>query len=137
MQATLAPHTVATRIEAVSNAMRALAPKQDWRWIQRAADRMRAGAVSVRNKRASLQSPEELVALGMVLMVDADEPTSGAPADRATAFRDGLLIALLAFRPERRKNIVSILCGRHLVRRGTEWWLTFPASETKTGAKTG
>ncbi len=64
LRATVAPFTVATRIEQLGNAMRALAPAQDWRWIQRAADRIRAAAVPVRDKRARLQSPERLAALG-------------------------------------------------------------------------
>ena len=65
MDKQLAPFTVVTRIQQVGNAMRAMAPEQDWRWVQRAADRLRACAVPVRNKRARLQSPEQLVALGV------------------------------------------------------------------------
>ena len=70
-------------------------------------------------------------------MAQADDPASGPPAERAAAYRDGLMIALLAQRPMRARNLTSILCGRHLVRRGTEWWLVFSAGEVKTGRKTG
>ena len=132
LTATVAAFTVAARIEQVGNAMRALEPRQDWRWIQRAADRLRAQAVSVRDKRARLQSPDHLVTLGMTLMQDAEDPARGRPADRASAYRDGLLIALLALRPMRRRNLKAILCDQHLVRRGAEWWLVFAAAETKT-----
>lgn len=132
LQATVGSFTVAARVQQVGNAMRAMAPELDWCWIQRAADRMRARAVSVRDKRGRLQSPEQLVASGMALMAQADDPASGSPAVRAARFRDGLLIALLAQRPIRGRNLASILCGQHLVRRGTEWWLVFPAAETKT-----
>ena len=91
----------------------------------------------MRDKRGRLQPPEDLVALGMALMTRADDPASGPPADRAVACRDGLMIALLAQRPIRESNLAAILCGRHLVRRGDDWWLIFPADEVKTGRRTG
>ncbi|MDA8250223.1 MAG: hypothetical protein M0Z28_13765 [Rhodospirillales bacterium] len=137
LQATVAPFTVASRIQQVGNVLRAMAPAEDWRWIQRAADRIRAQAVSVRDKRGRLQSPEQLVALGLTLMARADDPASGAPADRAVACRDGLMIALLAQRPIRERNLAAICYGRHLVRRGDDWWLVFSAGEVKTGRQTG
>jgi integrase/recombinase XerD len=132
LRATVGSFTVATRIQQLGNAMRAMAPEQNWRWILRAAGRLRARAVSVRDKRRSLQSPEKLVALGMTLMAQADDPASGRPAERAAGYRDGLLIALLAQLPMRGRNLRSILGGQHLIRRGTEWWLEFAAAETKT-----
>lgn len=132
LRITVASFTVSARIEQLGNAMRAMAPKHDWRWIQRAVDRIRADAVPVRNKRARLQSPDQLVMLGTTLMTKAEDPASGRPAECAARYRDGLLIALLAQRPMRARNLVSIVCGRHLVRRGAEWWLVFPAVETKT-----
>ncbi|HEY0418137.1 MAG TPA: site-specific integrase [Acetobacteraceae bacterium] len=132
LRSSVAPFTVAARIEQLGKAMRAMAPEQDWRWIQRAADRLRAGAVSVRDKRARMQSPEQLAALGRQLMAEAEAASEDPPITRATDFRDGLLIALLAHRPIRRLNLRSIIYGQHLVRRGEDWWLVFPASETKT-----
>lgn len=132
LRASVASFTVATRIQQVGNALRAMAPESDWRWIQRAADRTRSTASSVRNKRAQLQSPDQLVRFGLSLMAQADDPASASPAVRAATYRDGLMIALLALRPIRRRNLAAILCDRHLVRRGAEWWLVFAAEETKT-----
>ncbi|MDQ2762646.1 MAG: hypothetical protein M3Y22_03905, partial [Pseudomonadota bacterium] len=132
LQSTVGSFTVAARIQQVGNAMRAMAPDMNWHWIQRAADRLRAQAVPVRDKRARLQSPERLAAFGVALMTQADDPVTDPPAVRAAAFRDGLMIALLAYRPMRGRNLASILCDQHLVRRGAVWWLAFPAAETKT-----
>jgi integrase/recombinase XerC len=137
LQNTVAPFTVAARVEQVGHALRAMVPHGNWRWIQRAADRLRAQAIPVRDKRARLQSPEQLIGLGTALMAQGDDPASGSPAERAAAYRDGLLIAVLAHRPMRARNLAVILCGRHLVCRGGEWWLVFSAAETKTGPKTG
>ena len=124
--------TVATRVREIGNALRVLAPQRDWRWVQRAADRLRAQAEPVRDKRPRLQSPERLVALGQALMAQADDAATGWPAERAALHRDGLLIALLAHRPLRARNLVAIRIGQHLVRRGDGWWLVFTPEETKT-----
>ena len=134
LEAEVAPFTVAGRIEQVGNAMRALEPGRDWRWIQRAASRLRSEAVPVRDKRSRLRSPEELVACGVARMARADDPASGSPKVRAACYRDGLLIALLALRPMRAKNLVFIGSGGQLRWRGGAWWVLFPASETKTKA---
>jgi integrase/recombinase XerD len=132
LRKTTSEFSVAARIQQLGNALRALAPDQNWRWIQRAADRIRARAVPVRDKRPKLKSPAELVALGMHLMTAADTAVIELPNGRAKAYRDGLIIALLALRPIRARNLASIRCERHLVRRGKSWWLIFEASETKT-----
>ena len=50
---------------------------------------------------------------------------------RAADYRDGLIIALLAHRPLRARNLTMIECGRHVVRRVDGWWLAFTAEETK------
>ena len=131
LRVSVAPHTVATCIEEVGHALRALAPDQDWRWIQRAADRLRGEATSVRGKAAKLQTSEQLVQFGMALMARADDPATGRPIWRATDYRDGLMISLLALRPIRRRNLAAIRCDQHLVRRGSEWWLVF-GTDTKT-----
>ena len=52
LKATVAPFSVATRIQQLGDALRAMAPDGDWGWILRGADRIRAQAASVRDKRA-------------------------------------------------------------------------------------
>ena len=47
-------------------------------------------------------------------------------------YRDGLMIACLAYRPLRLANFIGLELGRQLQRRGTGWWLEIPAAETKT-----
>ena len=50
----------------------------------------------------------------------------------ALGYRDGLIIALLAARPLRRRNFSTLEIGRHLEKRGEAYWLCIPADETKT-----
>ena len=49
----------------------------------------------------------------------------------ALAFRDGLIIAFLAYRPLRAKNLTMICCDQHLARRGDSWWVAFAGDEIK------
>jgi integrase/recombinase XerD len=71
-------------------------------------------------------------ALGRRLMAEA-EGGELTPKQQATGYRDGLMIALLAARPLRRKNFTRIEVGRHLVREGANWQLRIAGEETKTG----
>jgi len=131
LSARTSAYSVASRVQQLGNALRATAPAGDWQWILRAADRIRSKAKSVRNKRARLQSPDHLAALGKRLMTEAAAVADTMAA--AMTYRDGLVIALLAHRPIRGRNLTMISCDRHLVRRGSAWWLTFEATETKAG----
>jgi integrase/recombinase XerD len=126
-----APLTVMSRVRQLGNALRAMAPTEDWRWMLRAADRMRAVAKHTKDKRARMVPPDELEALGIAIMDKADADATETDVRRAGDYRDGLLIATLARRPFRIKNITMIACGRHLVRQGDGWLLTFTAAETK------
>jgi integrase len=130
--AVLSPHTVVTRLLQLSQALRALEPSGDWRWIARAASRLRDTAKPVRNKRARLQTPARLAALGERLMTAAVSPGNAVGRAAARSFRNGLMIALLAHRPIRACNLTAITLGKHLTKRGDSWWLVFAATETKT-----
>ena len=50
-----------------------------------------------------------------------------------TQYRDGLIIAVLAARPIRLKNLTAMTSGQHLIRVGDIYWLRFDAKEVKTG----
>src|SRR5262249_30385802 len=98
LQAVNSPHTVQTRLQELVDAMRVLAPVDDWRWLRTVAFRLRRQARSVRNKTIRMQSPHVLEALGLQLMTDAEIQVGWPPLKRATRFRNGLMIALLARR---------------------------------------
>ena len=66
----------------------------------------------------------------------------GAAADASAAkrtrqahvfqYRDGLIIALLALIPLRRRTLAALRIGRHLIKAGDLWELDIPAADTKT-----
>lgn len=124
--------TILARLQELYEAARAMAPDLDWSWIRRVASKIRARNIPVRDKRAKMIGDEKLVELGLTLMQVAEEEST----DRlcAIAFRDGLLIALLAMRPAmRRRNIAAMVIGQHLRQIGITWVVAFGENETKTG----
>jgi integrase/recombinase XerD len=129
LQATYSPLTVQGRVQQLGDALRVMTPGEDLRWITRGAWRLRSRAKPIKDKRARLQSPVRLIALGVRLMTAAEsEPVT---LESAMAFRDGLTIAFLAYRPVRIRNLAMIRCDRHLVRRGDGWWVAFAGEEMK------
>jgi integrase/recombinase XerD len=128
-----APYTVLARVQELYQAIQVMVPGRDWAWLRRIENQVRHIAVSVRNKRSRVIPVEMLAAFGIELMTHADIPESDTPLKRACQFRDGLMIALLAARPLRRRNLVSIEIGRHLVRSADGYLLLFDDFETKNG----
>jgi len=100
-------HTVHNRIQELGNAMRVLAPEGDWRWLLRAAGRLRASTVPVQQKRARLRPIGELVAEGFELMERAERDDTLSLLGRAALYRDGLLLAFLGSHPLRLRNLAS------------------------------
>jgi hypothetical protein len=63
LRKTVGEFSVATRVEQLGNAMRAMAPARNWRWLQTAADQIRAGARANREAGRPL-SPDDRSADG-------------------------------------------------------------------------
>lgn len=105
-------------------------PGKDWSFIYRIASSIRARHKPARPKRPRLVPIETLFGLGLDLMAGAG--TEATSLCRFKTYRDGLLIAALASRPLRLKNLTSLILGRTLVQRGDGWWIQIPAAETKT-----
>jgi integrase len=113
-------------------ALRYLCPTDDWDWLFAISARMRIGA-KPKPEKHHLVTSERLYKLGMVLMDDA--LACGKPATSwriQTAFRDGLIIALLALIPLRRRTLSALRIGKHLVKSGNEWSLEIPAEDLKS-----
>ena len=52
--------------------------------------------------------------------------------ETALLYRDGLIIALLALVPLRRRTLAALTLNQHLVKTGDLWLLDIPAADTKT-----
>ena len=57
------------------------------------------------------------------MMNSAEQENGWSKRRRAVHYRDGLMIALMAYRPLRLTNFASIVLGVHLVQQRGGWWL--------------
>ena len=122
--------TVAGYIAKLIMAVNALFPEREWRWLRNGRANLQRAAAPVRNKAADMEASWDLVDLGHALMAQAE--ALGDLCDQsAILYRDGFMIALLAERPFRRRNFLSIELARHLTRSGSSWNMSFPGIETK------
>jgi site-specific recombinase XerD len=71
-----------------------------------------------------------LVDAGQTLMTEAEISTRPT-LTRARMFRNGLMVALLAYCPIRLKNFASLEIGRSFVKEDDTWWIVLKAAETK------
>jgi integrase/recombinase XerD len=129
--ADLAPYSIAARLQQLGNALQAMSPGADRAWILRGSFRIHSSAAPIRDKTACIRPTEEVFALGIDLMQAAENDRFRTDRDRATLFRDGLLLTLLVRNPLRMANLAGIAIGRQLQRRGDVWWLAFANAETK------
>ena len=123
-----APGTVLVRLQSLAVVLGWLAPDLDWSWLRPIMlARLARPGPPVRDKDARLRGSDELVALGHRLM--ARGRAGLAPADggrrypvevkRALRYRDGLMIALLAYHPLRLANLAGLQLGRELRHDGS------------------
>ncbi len=107
-----------------------IAPSRDFAWLAEIGKDL-ALVARPRSKWDRLVLTERLVEAGLTLIHEAEISGSMTKLARACQVRNGLMVALLAFCPIRRKNFTALEIGRSFVKiRGT-WWIVLSASETK------
>ena len=130
--ATNTPRSVAIQIDALYKAARAMLPQHDWAWLKSIKARLYAAAPS-HPPAGPVITSVQLLDLGQEMMDESQlGPNTPIRMGDAVRYRDGLMFAVLAFIPLRRKN-VEIEIGRHLVQDGDGWFIIIPCTETKTG----
>ena len=107
-----------------------LSPKTDFTWL-----------IEIEKDLELLQEPrsklnrfvytERLVEAGLTLVVEAKEFTD-APFKRARGIRNGLMLAVLALNPTRRKNFAALEIGTTFKQIEGRWWICLPANTTKS-----
>jgi integrase/recombinase XerD len=130
---TNAPQSVAIRIDELYQVARIIMPEQEWTWLKVLKAKLYV-AVPARGRSGPVITSVLLVDLGQRLM-DESKPHPETPIRMSDAirYRDGLMIALLGFRPLRRKNLAALEIGRHLIREGDGWFIIVPRTEVKKG----
>lgn len=110
-----APNTLFCRIQELHDAIRVMAPDQDWGWLLNAVKSLRSTATPVRNKLPRLQPASHIEALGLALMREAEDNPDLSRFKQALMYRDGLILAILIRRPLRLKNVCGMELGSSLI----------------------
>ena len=97
--------TILQRLSGLKQMAMIMGPERDWTFINRLASKIRARAATPSRKQGRIVGADELYALGLDLMRQASGPHSSRRC--AVLYRDGLIIALLALRPLRRRNMAE------------------------------
>jgi integrase/recombinase XerD len=111
-----------------------MCPGHDWFWLLTISNRI---GVQGRQKpqKHHLVTSETLCALGIELMEGAItdcNATNRISPTHAWAYRDGLMISLLALIPLRRRTLAALRIGKQLIKSGELWALDIPAEDVKT-----
>ena len=126
-------HTIQCRVQELGDAMQALAPEKDWRFIKRAARRLRETTIPIRGQALAPTSDCGRDCAGLPHGTGEAEGTCAvSELGGAARYRDGLLLVFLAYHPLRLRNLSSLRIGRHLVVQDDRIVLLIDALETKT-----
>jgi integrase len=122
--------TIHQRLSELKQMAMIMGPERDWTFIDRLAGKLRSRAATPSRKQGRIVGADELYALGLDLMSQAQRGHSQRRS--AILFRDGLIIALLALRPLRRRNMANLTLGRDVIAVAGKWMIVLSPDLTKT-----
>jgi integrase len=107
-----------------------IAPGRDLTWLAEIGKDL-ALVRRPRSKFHRMVMTEVLVEAGLTLIHEAEVSPTLSEIARARQVRNGLMVALLALCPIRRKNFAGLAIGRSFQKVRGKWWILLSASETK------
>jgi hypothetical protein len=132
LRATNIPRSVAAHVEAAYHAARIMMPEQNWSWLKLTKSRLHHAAPPSRGRGPVITSMQ-LLDLGLELLTKAERRFTGLlRMNDAVLYRDGVMIALSAFVPIRRKNHAEIRIGHEFQCYGDGYLISLPDRQTKT-----
>ena len=123
--------TIASRVSDLHEAIRIMEPGADLSLLRELVATLRAREVPRRNKHARLVHPQTALDAALTNLDRIDETQVANDKKRACRYRDLLIIAFLATRPIRLKNLAQLALGRSIERRDTTYACQFTAEDTK------
>jgi site-specific recombinase XerD len=121
--------TVYGTIQKLRRFVQLVAPDRELGWLIE-IERELFSEMTPRSKWDRVVFAYVLVDAGLTLMAEA-EAANRPKLTRARMFRNGLMIALLAYCPIRLKNFAALEIGRSFVNVDGTWWIVLTAAETK------
>jgi site-specific recombinase XerD len=107
-----------------------VAPKKNIGWLIE-IERELFSAMRPKSKWDRVVLAEVIIEAGLTLMAEAESAKKMPKLTRARIFRNGLMIALLAYCLIRIKNYAALAIGRSIVKVDKVWWIILTAAETK------
>lgn len=105
-------HGYACRLK---RALELICPDADWSWFRPILGRLERRARAAKSVARPFVPADQLSAFGTELMELAETGSVQTDLEQAELFRDGLIIAFLASRPLRLKNMLELEIGIHLI----------------------
>jgi integrase/recombinase XerD len=127
----LSPVTLSGRITGLAEALRVMAPTQNYRYLKLSRRRLKARMRPTRDKRSRMVSSRQLLELGLELIERAETQAFAREVWRACTYRDGITILVLASRPIRRRNLAQMRLGLNLAKRNETYELAFDGASMK------
>ena len=131
LQNEVAPYTVIGRLNELSAVMQAMAPDEDWSWLNRAISHLKAARPRAREKQSRLRPSRTLFRTAIKELRRINPDGTKGSIHKAVRYRDTLIVALLASRPLRRSNLAAMRIGSHLVDIGDGYKIVFESDEMK------
>ena len=132
LRAERADYTVLCRIQELFDALRVMAPDEDWSWLAQVYRNLRRGRPTGARQAVAPKTDRRTRRAGRTHHGRSRDGPDWSARRRAVHFRDGLMIALLAYRPVRIKNLAAMRLGQQLKKISGNWWILFAAEETKS-----
>lgn len=125
--------SVASSVEGLWMGITTIEPSAELPWLRTIVNHLSRHAKKEKPKSLRIRHSAELFSLGLRLMDEAESDRIGSEGERGVLFRDGLMIALLAARPIRLRNLHMMRIETHLVKTSVGYCLVFERTETKRG----
>jgi integrase len=126
----VAPFSASMLVGALLRMLTVLEPERDWSLLAQAYRHLKRTGTPTRDKLARMVPAAALLDLGIELMETWNHPPQRL--NKASRFRNGLLIGTLVCAPIRLKNLAGLVIGRHLLFDGQGYRIELTAEETKT-----
>ena len=130
-QTRLKPRSTYNLISDLFVISRAFAPLADWDWLNTLSNRLLNAANHASLPPAKPISAPEILHWSLARMKEVEAAAYRSPRRRAIHFRQALMIGFLIARPVRRRALLGMELGTHLIAFDTGFQLQFRAEDMK------